>query len=218
MNRAQWDTQIQERKEPGEQVLARQKEQEKRARKLVSGMEVKKKEGKRDGVERDIFSLAPSPMPPPNNPLAGYVGPARPVEESHAPLLSKMEEIVVKMSAGDITNDEVVEYQNLFERLKYENRIRRFKLAERIYNVINAALDSMEMVIMSGEPLDLSPNQLRLLTQMFMDQNREEFGDKSPDTIIDQRQQTITMQIVEVHKDYGEGNSKGQIVDGKVVG
>jgi len=83
------------------------------------------------------------------------------------------------------------------EALKFEYRTKRFALIRRLHRIIERAIDQIEMQLEQGM-IDVSANQLRLLIQLFLEQTRDEFGDKTPDTLIDQRKQTVNITTIEV--------------------
>jgi hypothetical protein len=79
--------------------------------------------------------------------------------------------------------------------------------------MVDRLQDKFEM----GEDIDISPSQMRLYMTMFLDQTRAEFEEKSPETVVDQRKQTINITMVEVDKSAGglnDGNDNGRVVDG----
>lgn len=120
--------------------------------------------------------------------------------------------------AQEISENENVNEADIarFTRLgRAEFRLKRYRTLRRLYNLMNKALTFMEIKLDQGGVEEVTLNQIRLLTSAVLDQSRDEFGDKSPDTLIDNRQQTIQqIQIIEVVKDHGDN---GKVIDGEVV-
>lgn len=118
------------------------------------------------------------------------------------------------MSGEDISDGDLIDFTRLG---KLEFRIKRYRTMQRLYKLMNKVLEMMEVKLNMGEESlsEVTLNQVRLLVSAFQDQSRAEFGDKAPDTIIDNRKQIVQqINIVEVVKSYDDGKYGRDVIDG----
>lgn len=151
-----------------------------------------------------------------------YDSSERPRDDTSKALV-KLESVMQGITEIDgITDADISLYNEAMRRLKYENRVRRLRLTNRVYKILQGVLDQLEIQLTQGvigksgdiEPFTVSPNQVRLLIQMFFDQTREEFGDKSPEALVQHEHKHVHVTQVEVVLDKRGNKRPVEVING----
>ena len=95
--------------------------------------------------------------------------------------------------SDDISVRDLDLYDQYRTKVQYEMRKGRFVIFRRLYDLVNLMIDQLQNKIEMGEDITITPSQMRLYMTMFLDQTRAEFEDKGPDTVVDQRKQTVNI-------------------------
>lgn len=148
------------------------------------------------------------------SPIQGAEASARQVDDESS-AIRKLETVMDRISSSDDPADKDIDlYEKYRTAVQYEMRKGRFILFSRLNDIINIMLDRLENALSMGEEVAITPAQMRLYMTMYLDQTRNEFEDKGPDVLIDQRQQAINIQVIEVEKTYDDRFSKMVGIDG----
>lgn len=133
------------------------------------------------------------------------VSPIRTEADHQSSAIGKLERLIDEITKADEITDEQLDQYDLYRtQVQYEMRKGRFSLFRRLEDLLNVMLDQLESDLERGEAA-ITPSQVRLYMNLFLEQTRNEFdGKDTPDILIDQRQQTV-VQVIEVEKTYNDG-------------
>lgn len=108
--------------------------------------------------------------------------------------LAEMEMVCNRIARSKEPSPEDLElYDRYRTAVQYEMRKGRFIMFRRLYDIVNIMVDRLQDALERGDDGVVSPAQIRLYLSMFLDQTRAELEEKGPDTVIDQRKQTVNV-------------------------